>query len=63
MARSQTTAELRRALLHVIAAVDRLHEVAGPFPLIEQDLHAALEILGEPLDRPADDVDEQPGAG
>lgn len=48
MAKTQTTAELRRALLHVIGAVHRLREIAGDFPLVDQDLRAAVDILVPP---------------
>lgn len=44
---TQTNANLRRALLHVIGATTRLLEITGPLPLVEQDLRVALETLGE----------------
>lgn len=60
MAKSQTTAELRLALLHVIGAVNQLREIAGDFPLVDQDLRAAADILVPPDAAPDD---QKPGAG
>lgn len=58
MAKQPTVAELRRALLHLIGAVNQLRQIAGDFPLIDRDLRAAVDILVPP------DADEQkPGAG
>lgn len=58
MAKQPTVAELRRALLHLIGAVNQLRQIAGDFPLIDRDLRAAVDILVPP------DADEQKsGAG
>lgn len=57
MAKQPTVVELRRALLHVVGAINQLREIAGDFPAIDKELRAAADILVP------DDGGEKQGAG